>query len=96
MTRRGDCGTQATGKPIGPACQHAARIWAIVGSPDNTCLVTASDDGTAKLWAMPVAVNGDIEEVNQWVQRITGLEMDEKGTIRVLLHPAGESSPAQE
>ena len=46
--------------------------------------VTASDDGTAMLWALPVPAQGEIQKVGLWAQVITGMELDESGAIHVL------------
>jgi WD40 repeat protein/tRNA A-37 threonylcarbamoyl transferase component Bud32/peroxiredoxin len=74
----------ATGKAIGPPLRHTNDIWAVTSSPDGKRTVTSSQDGTAVLWALPVPIQGDIEEVGLWAQILTGMELDENGAIHVL------------
>ena len=49
MIRRG-CGMPASGKPIGEPMKHEAAINSAQFSPDGQRVVTASWDGTARLW----------------------------------------------
>jgi eukaryotic-like serine/threonine-protein kinase len=70
--------------PVGPALLHKGRVSGIALSPDGKTLATASDDGTAKVWAVPAPVAEEPEELNGWVQTLTGLTMDDRGSIGVL------------
>jgi len=73
-----------TSHAVGPPLVHQNRVSAIAVSPDGTTLATASDDWTAKLWTTPLPVTEEPAQVVGWVQTLTGLELDERGTIRVL------------
>ena len=47
-------------------------------------MLTASSDGTARLWTLPAPVRGDPDLVALWVQVLTGMELDAEGTVQVL------------
>ena len=77
-----------TSHPVGPGLAHRERVSAVALSPDGRTLATASDDKMAKLWAMPTLVTEVPEHLVGWVQALTGLELDENNSVRVL--PADE------
>jgi hypothetical protein len=66
------------------ALRDANDVLMISPSPDGRTAVTASDNGKAGVWAMPVPVQDDPEQVLRWAQRITGLRLDEDGAFHVL------------
>ncbi len=80
----------ATGKLLGPylphwnrtPLYHGNRVVAI--SPDIRHALTASVDGTARLWKLPAPVAGDVERLVAWTQVLTGLEMDDTGALRAM------------
>src|SRR5262249_24585307 len=74
----------ATGKQIGPAFRHENSVTAIVSSPDGRTLLTVSDDGTARLWALPAPVSDEPGRVARWVEALTGQGLDEQGAVRLL------------
>jgi hypothetical protein len=45
---------------------------------------TGSWDHTVALWEAPVPRHGSPEQLARWAQRITGIRLDESGTLRVL------------
>jgi hypothetical protein len=53
-------------------------------SPDGKTVITASVDGTARLWDVATALPDQLERVAAWVEVLTGLELDELGFARVL------------
>jgi WD40 repeat protein len=73
----------ATGQLIGLALRHQNTITAVAFSPDGERFVTASD-GTAQIWKLPAPLSGKPEQFVLWTQVITGMEIAEHGTIRVL------------
>ena len=77
----------ATGQPIGPPMPHpsSARIAGpkVSFSQDGRLLIT-SDYKTALLWDTPALVPDDLPRLTAWVEAATGLELDERGSIRVL------------
>ena len=74
----------ASGQRIGPVLHHGARINAVAWGPDGGVALTGSDDCDAKLWEAPTPVPEDLDQVVCWVELLTGMELDETGTIRVL------------
>ena len=52
-------------------------------SPDGRFLLT-SDLSTARLWDAPAPLPDDVPRLAAWVEAATGLELDERGSIRVL------------
>jgi WD40 repeat protein/serine/threonine protein kinase len=73
-----------TGKQVGPAVQHTERVGAVALSPDGRVLLTGSNDRTARLRPVPPSLDGDVEQLALWAQRITGMELDTGGTIHEL------------
>ncbi len=76
----------ATGEPIGAPMSHSATRagWLVVAfSPDGRFLLT-SDESAARRWEAPATLHGDLRRLAAWVEAATGLEMGERGSIRVL------------
>jgi WD40 repeat protein len=79
----------ASGKPIGPALLHPEEVWAVAFSADGRTARTASGSvsapvGHACSWPVPRPVEGVPSRVTLWVQVTTGMELDERGTARLL------------
>jgi WD40 repeat protein/serine/threonine protein kinase len=74
----------ATGRPIGAALQHDHWVSAGAFSPDGRFILTGSRDTTARLWPSPGFVEGPAERIGLWVEVVTGMELDDAGTVRVL------------
>jgi eukaryotic-like serine/threonine-protein kinase len=65
----------AVGKPmIGPD----VRISMVAFSPDGKNLVAGDDEGTARLWRVPVALEQDSKLIALWTQVITGMKLNEE------------------
>jgi WD40 repeat protein/tetratricopeptide (TPR) repeat protein len=43
----------STGKPIGPPMEHGGPVVSALFSPDGRHLLTASEDGSARVWSLP-------------------------------------------
>jgi WD40 repeat protein len=82
-----------TGKPLGPPLLHRGLVMSVAFSPNGKLLLTGEMDTTksdlegAQFWEGPAAVAGDAERILRWVEVITGLELDEYGTVRVIDAP---------
>jgi uncharacterized protein with WD repeat len=74
----------ATGKALGPPLQHKGKVRTVAFSPDGKTLLTGSADGTARLWEILPPVQGEPEVIQLFAQVVTGMELDEHGSIRVL------------
>jgi WD40 repeat protein len=44
-------------------------------SPDGKFALTGSWDGTARLWAVPNALDDEQERIEAWVETMTGLRI---------------------
>jgi Flp pilus assembly protein TadD len=73
-----------TGQPLGPPLKHQGWVLAVAFSPDGKAVLTGSRDGTARFWQMPVAVKGSVKRIQLWTQVLTGMEMDDHGSLLVL------------
>jgi hypothetical protein len=73
----------ATGRPLGPPLPHAGQVWAVafVGS---RAVVTACEDGQARLWQMSPPLDGAVEPVRLWAEVLTGAQLDPGGQARAL------------
>jgi eukaryotic-like serine/threonine-protein kinase len=74
----------ATGRPIGAALQHDHWVSSGAFSPDGRFILTGSRDTTARLWPTPRLLEGQVERISLWVEVVTGMELDDAGTVRVL------------
>ena len=74
----------ATGQPIGKPLEHQGAVNAVAFSPDGKTVLTGSDDGKARMWETPAPLPVDLARLVVWIEALTGLELDEKGAIRVL------------
>jgi WD40 repeat protein len=74
----------ATGRPVGPPLIHQGAVWAVAFSPSGTTVMTGSSDQTARLWDVATALPDQLERVATWVEVLTGLELDEFGSAKVL------------
>ena len=59
-------------------------IHRVAFSPDGKTIVTASNDRTARLWGVPVPVEGTAERILLWTKVITGMEIDSFGVVHLL------------
>jgi WD40 repeat protein len=74
----------ATGQPLGPPLTHQGEVEAAAFSRDAKTVITGSDDTTARFWDVAAALPDELERVVTWVEVLTGLELDELGSARVL------------
>jgi eukaryotic-like serine/threonine-protein kinase len=72
-----------TCQPIGAPLPHSTDVWTVAFSPDGRSLLT-SDYVTARWWDAPVPLPCDPPRLAAWVEAATGLDLDNRGTIRVL------------
>src|SRR5262249_51331943 len=73
----------ATGQPLGPPLAHQGPVRAVAFSPDGKSVLTGSWDKTARLWDVS-ELSDNQERISTWVEVITGLGLDEFGSVNVL------------
>jgi WD40 repeat protein len=84
-----------TGKQVGPSLTHGRIVHQAVCAPDGATLATCSEDGTVHLWALPGCVLDEPAEVARRAALLTGLSLDDKGTVRILDPSAWRSARAE-
>jgi tetratricopeptide (TPR) repeat protein len=78
-----------TGQPIGKPFEHQAAVHAVTFSPDGKSILTGSTRyGIAQLLENPALLPDDPPRLATWLELLTGLELDQRGAIRVLDGPA--------
>ncbi len=73
-----------SGAFLGASLRHRGPVTRVGFSPDGKTVLTASGDRTARLWTPPAPVGGDPKHVALWVQVLTGMKLNEDGTVQVL------------
>jgi WD40 repeat protein len=72
-----------TGRPIGPALHDGGKVACLAYSPDGRTLATASDK-SVRLIRPPSPVAGDPKQLALWTEVMSGMELDEYRSLRVL------------
>jgi hypothetical protein len=74
-----------SGKQLGPTLRHTDAVLCVAFDPDGRRVVTGTKDGVVRLWAVPPApAEGGVEDVHRWVEKETGMRLDEKGAVHTL------------
>jgi WD40 repeat protein len=79
-----------TGLPIGPAFVHGRKVQVVTVHPKGTLAATGSWDHTAGLWEVPGPKDGSPAQLARWVERATGMRLDDNGALRVLPPPESD------
>ncbi len=80
---------RVTCRPVGPPLRHAHGLLAVAFHPDGRTARTAAGraetrDLEVRSTRVPVPKAGGREQVARWCEVVTGLELDETDTVRVL------------
>ena len=73
-----------TGVPLGPPFRHADKLSSVAFSPDGTSILTGCDDGKARLFSTIPELPEDLERIGVWTEVLTGLTLDNQGSVQVL------------
>ena len=75
----------ATGRQLGQPLTHQGAVRAVAFRRGGTTVITGSDDKTARFWDVATErLPDDLERVANWVEVLTGLTLDENGSIQIL------------
>ncbi len=85
----------ASCQPIGPPMPHSNSVKGLAFSADGRFLLTDESiqfmmrqqlwaQHLVRQWDAPPALPDDLPRLSVWVETITGLELDEQGSVRVL------------
>ena len=82
-----------TGQPLGPPMTPKDGVVAVAFSPDGKTVLTQIFDEaiTARLWDVP-ELPDNLERIATWVEVMTGLVPDERGSVSLLDNPTWASS----
>jgi WD40 repeat protein len=73
-----------TGRALTPSLRHAQRVPAAAFAPDGRQILAVSSDHVACLWPVPSPLTGSVEQIETWVEVLTGAELDADGVVREL------------
>jgi WD40 repeat protein/predicted Ser/Thr protein kinase len=73
-----------TRQDLGPSLLHNGPVSAAAFAPDGTRVLTSTNGGTARLWPTPGPLEGEAAWIALWLQVLTGLELDDRGSFREL------------
>jgi WD40 repeat protein len=74
----------ATGKPIGPPVHHGEAVHFVSITPDGKRMMSLSVNGEFRSQDVPSLLPGDVECIRCWVELLTGMELDNEGTLHDL------------
>ncbi len=75
-----------SGRQLGPPLRHTDAVLSIVFDPDGKSIATGTKDGLVQRWATPARPkSGSIAEIRDWVERQTGLALDDQGEVHTLV-----------
>ena len=83
----------ARGQPVGPALPLGGSVLTLAFDPLGKRLAAAGENGHCRIWAIPDPVSGTSKQVQEWVESLTGLELDSDGATRTRNEPVPRSSP---
>ena len=80
----------ASGRPIGPPMPHSGWVCGLAFTLDGRFLLASeyllgrTTSNAVRQWDAPAPLPADLPRLSAWVETITGLELDEQGSVRVL------------
>jgi eukaryotic-like serine/threonine-protein kinase len=74
----------ATGRPLSPPLMQQGPLATACFSPDGKTVLTASQDKTARIWELPVPLQGPRDQIVLWTKVSTGMAIGNDGLVRVM------------
>jgi WD40 repeat protein len=74
----------STGKPIGPPLDHETAVTAVGFDRGGTAVLTRTEEGAVRRWAVAREASGPDERFILWTQVITAAEIDSSDVVRGL------------
>jgi WD40 repeat protein len=72
----------ASGEPLGATRWHRVTRAVVDFHPDGSRIATSGEDGIVRQWHAPAPPwQGSPEQARLWVEELTGLTLDEQGTV---------------
>jgi WD40 repeat protein/tetratricopeptide (TPR) repeat protein/tRNA A-37 threonylcarbamoyl transferase component Bud32 len=77
----------ATGQLVGKPMGSGHGVAAVAFRPDGRAFLISGFDSTSpRRWEAPAPLPTDLPRLTAWVETITGLELDDQGSVRALDH----------
>jgi WD40 repeat protein len=73
-----------TGIPLGPPVAHSGGVLAGAFVLGGRAVRTLDAQGKVRRWEVPAPLAGTVEALERWAQVLTGMELDDRGGVRVL------------
>lgn len=70
--------------PLGPSLGRGQIVLRVDFAPGDDAYLAASEDGMVEFWKTPVPIQGDADEIRNWVSAITGARLDEHDSVITL------------
>jgi WD40 repeat protein len=74
----------ASGRPLGPPLRHGDLVIAVEFHPTRKLLATGCFDCKARFWQIPDPVQGDSEQIADWLRVVTGVELGSDDLLHAL------------
>jgi WD40 repeat protein/Flp pilus assembly protein TadD len=75
----------ATGQRLGKPMEHGDNVVAVALSPDGrTMLTSCYNSSTVRRWDVSAPLPADLPRLTAWVETITGLALDEQGSVQTI------------
>lgn len=72
-----------TGLPLTPPLRHQDKVWHAEFSPDGRQILTASSDGSARLWPL-TPIDWPVTDLQLLAQTLAGRQIDQTGSFSPL------------
>jgi WD40 repeat protein len=67
---------------LGPVMYHTGPVRDVAFDPSGQLLTVTGDDGTIRVWAVPLPASGSTAEIQRHIETLTGQKLDSNGGLR--------------